>query len=313
MKAQAAGIIAPHTMEINEVEIPDPEPDEVQVRCVANGICMAEVSTFTGAEPHYPSGAGHEGVGVVTKAGSKVQDLQEGDWVATGQWATAQNLPAARLARLTRPPADPGVFIIEPCACVVTALYSYEITAGDRVLLLGAGFMGLLNVQGLARCPLAELVVTDVKAENLALAQEFGATEVINVATPEGQARLEELKQQPFDLVVEAAGVESTLQMAGPLTRAGGRLSIFAWHHTPRLVDFGLWHMRGLKVLNSAPGIGRDHNINNMQRAVALIERGVFDLSKLVTHRHAFEDVQAAMAIAAERPEGYIKGVLLFS
>ncbi len=312
MPAQVVEFTAPFVAEIKEIDLPDPQPHEIQIRTVANGICMAEVSTFNGAEPHYPSAAGHEGVGVVTKVGSAVTDLKEGDWVATGRWATAQNLPAAGLARLSAPPPDPGIFLIEPCACVVTALYSYDLTAGDRVLLLGAGFMGLLNVQALARCPLAELVVTDVKAENLALAQEFGATEVINVGTPEGQARLEELKSQPFDLVIEAAGVESTLQVAGSLTRPGGRLSVFAWHHQPRTVDFGLWHMRGLKVLNSAPGIGRDHNINNMQRAVALLERGVFDLSKLVTHRHPFEEVQAAMELAAARPADYIKGVLLF-
>jgi threonine dehydrogenase-like Zn-dependent dehydrogenase len=315
MKAQAVFITAPRTTEIREVEVPDPEPDQVQVRCVANGICMAEVSVFTGTEPHYPATAGHEGVGVVTKVGARVQNLQEGDWVATGRWATAENLPAAGLARLSGPPPDPAVFLIEPCACVVTALYSYDLTAGDRALVLGAGFMGLLNVQALAHCPLAELVVSEIRPDNLALAEQFGATEVLNPTTPEGQARLEALQQQPFDLVVEAAGVEETVQMAGPLTRSGGRLSIFAWHHThtPRLLDLGVWHMRGLKVMNSAPGIGRDHNINNMQRAVALLERGVFDLGKLVTHRHALHEVQTALEIAAERPAGYRKGVLLFS
>ena len=312
MKAQAVFFTAPHTLEIREADVPDPAPHEVQVRTVANGICMAEVSIFSGAEPRYPATAGHEGVGVVTKVGSEVQHLQEGDWAATGHWATVQNLGAVGLARLSAPPADPGSFLIEPCACVVTALYSYDLTAGDRVLVMGAGFMGLLNVQALAHSPLAELIVTDVKPANLALAKEYGATEVINTATPEGADRLEELAENPFDLVVEAAGVEPTIQQAGRLTRPGGRLSIFSWHHHPRTVDMGLWHMRGLKVLNSAPGIGRDHNINNMQRAVWLIERGIFDLSKLVTHRHPFAQVEPAMEIAVQRPGEYIKGVLMF-
>jgi threonine dehydrogenase-like Zn-dependent dehydrogenase len=312
MKVKAVYITAPHELEFREVEVSDPGPGEVQVRCVANGICMAEVSTYSGAETHYPGQAGHEGVGVVTRLGAGVTRLQEGDWVATGHWMSTENHGAERLAKLSGPPADPGIFLIEPCACVVTALYSYDLTAGDRVLVLGAGFMGLLNVQALAHSPLAELVVTDVKAENLALAREYGATEVVNTSTPEGAARLEELAENPYDLVVEAAGVESTIQQAGKLTRGGGRLSIFAWHHKPRTVDMGLWHMRGLKVLNSAPGIGRDHNINNMQRAVWLLERGVFDLSKMVTHRHAFADVKEAMEIAVQRPAEYIKGALIF-
>jgi threonine dehydrogenase-like Zn-dependent dehydrogenase len=312
MKAQAVYFTAPHTLEVREVEVPDPAAGEVQVRCVANGICMMEVSRYSGVEPRYPAPAGHEGVGVVTKVGSGVGNFHPGDWVATVGWATAENLPAGSVARLSAPPADPGSFLIEPCACVVTALYAYDLTPGDRVLLLGAGFMGLLNVQALAHCPLRELVVTDVKAENLALAREYGATEVVNTGTPEGAARLAELAQQPFDLVIEAAGAESTLQQAGGLTRPGGRLAMFAWHHQPRTVDMGLWHLRGLKVLNTAPGIGIDHHINNMQRAVWLMERGLFDLSKLVTHRHAFADVEAAMEVALQRPAEYIKGALLF-
>ena len=70
MKAQAVYFTAPRTLEVREVEVLDPAPNEVQVRCVANGICMAEVSTYSGAEPHYPARAGHEGVGVVLGAGA---------------------------------------------------------------------------------------------------------------------------------------------------------------------------------------------------------------------------------------------------
>ena len=312
MKTQVVYFTAPHKLEWREMDVPDPAPGEVQVKCVANGICMLEVSIYLGKESWYPSPAGHEGVGRVIKVGKDVTALKEGDWVATSRWAMIENLPAAGLARLSRAPADPSVFLIEPAACVVTALYSYDITAGDRVLLLGAGYMGLINVQALAHCPLAELVVTDVKAENLALSREYGATEVINSATDAGKARLEELKQRPFDLVIEAAGVESTIQMAGALTRPGGRLSIFAWHHGLRTVDMTPWHLRGLKVLNSAPGIGTDHNISSMQRAVYLLERGLFDMRKMVTHRHPIKDVAAAMEIAAKRPADYRKGVLLF-
>jgi threonine dehydrogenase-like Zn-dependent dehydrogenase len=60
--------------------------------------------------------------------------------------------------------------LAEPVECVVRAIDSYGIVPGDRVLVLGTGFMGLLNVQGLARCPLSELVVADLKPRNLELA-----------------------------------------------------------------------------------------------------------------------------------------------
>jgi len=314
MKAQSVYFLGPGKTEVREVDIPNPGPDQVQVRCVANGICMFEVSLFTGAEPAtFPRVVGHEGIGVVTKAGTNVHHLQEGDVVDCGNWSVLQNMDARRAHKFTAPPTDPALALSEPVGCVVNALYAYDITPGDRVLLLGAGFMGLLNLQGLAHYPLSELVVTDIKQSNVQLAREFGATDAIQSGTSEGDARLEELTASPFDLVVETSGAERAIQMAGTFTRPGGRLAIFSWHHAPRLLDIGLWHTRGLKVLNTAPGIGADRNIDNRTRAIRLLERGVFDLHKLVTHRHSVLDVQEAMELAAQRPEGYIKGVLLFS
>jgi threonine dehydrogenase-like Zn-dependent dehydrogenase len=298
--------------EIREEAVPDPGAGQVQVQSVANGICMFEVSIFNGNEPSYlKRRVGHEGVGVVTRLGPAVTGFKEGDYVACSNWATVQNHDC-NIARLSAPPADPATFLIEPAACIVTAAYSYDINPGDRVLVLGAGFMGLLNVQALAHYPLRELVVADVKPYNLELARAYGATSTIDSGSEDGQVQLAALREEPFDLVVECAGVAATLEQAGPLTRAGGRLAIFAWHHAPRTVNFGLWHMRGLKVLNCAPNIGRDRSTDSMQRAVWLLERGIFDASRLVTHRHAFGDVQNAMEEAAARRDGYIKGVLEF-
>jgi len=314
MKALAVHFLKPGKAEIRETQVKDPAPNQVQVKCVANGICMAEVSLFTGVEKprQYPFIPGHEGIAVVTKVGKDVKHLKAGDYVPSFNWSTAENIDASRLQKFTEPPCDPALILTEPASCVVTAIYSYNITPGDRVLVLGAGFMGLLNVQGLAHCPLAELVVTDVKQHNLDLAKKYGATDVIHSGTPEGKARLEELKERRFDLVVECAGVESTVADAADYVRGGGRLSIFAWHHAPRSLDLGRWHMRGITVLNSAPGIGIDHNVDCFHRAIMLIERGVFDFSDLVTHRHPASDIGQAMKLAARRPPDYIKGVLLF-
>lgn len=313
MKSLAVFFTKPHETELREWDCPDPGPGQVQVRCVANGICMGEVSLFTGLQhSHYPRPVGHEGIGVVTKVPRDVTHLAEGDYVDCFGWSTYQNIDAYRVSKFRRQPADPAVLLTEPAACVVTALYSYNITPGDRVLLLGAGYMGLLNVQGLSRYPLQDLVVVDLKPHNLELARKFGATEVIHAGSDEGQKRLEQLRLEPFDLVIEAAASPRTLQSAGDYCRQGGRLAIFSWHHEPRMVDMGVWHIKGLTVLNSAPGIGTDHNVNSMVRAVQLLERGVFDMRELVTHRHRVRDVQEAMELSVARPENYIKGVLLF-
>jgi threonine dehydrogenase-like Zn-dependent dehydrogenase len=299
--------------EIRPITVSDPGHGEVQVRTLANGICMFEVSLFTGAEPTgFPRHVGHEGIGVVERVGPGVDRLQEGDVVTCGNWRTVQNLPAWSAHRISRLPADPTAFLVEPASCVVIAVRSYDIVPGDRTIVLGAGYMGLLNVQLLGACPLGDLIVADVKPANLELARRFGATEMIHAATPEGQARLKELESEPFDLVVEAAGAAATLAQATRLVRSGGKLGIFAWHHEPRSIDLSVWHMQGIRVLNCAPNIGRDRNEQTWERAIRLLERGVFDMAPLVTHRHHAIDVQAAMELAAQRPPDYIKGVLSF-
>jgi threonine dehydrogenase-like Zn-dependent dehydrogenase len=315
MRAQEIVFPAKRTAEIREVPVEDPGPGEVQVRTLANGICMMEVSLFTGAEPtEFPRRVGHEGIGVVERIGPGVKDVTEGDLVTCFQWRTVQNQSPWATHRLPRRPQDPATWLVEPANCVVTAVRSYDIVPGDRVFVLGAGYMGLLNVQLLGHCPLAELVVADMKPKNLELARRFGATEVIDVSSPEGRDRVADLeKQSPFDLVVEVAGGPATVDPASRMVRTGGKLAIFAWHHEPRSVDLGLWHMRGIRVMNCAPGIGTDRNERSWERAIRLLDRGVFDMAPLVTHRHPAADVQAAMELAAERPEGYIKGVLDFS
>jgi threonine dehydrogenase-like Zn-dependent dehydrogenase len=315
MKAQAIHFLEKHNAEIREIDVPDPGMDDIQIRCVANGICMGEVSLFNDIETDrwpLPRIVGHEGVGVVEKVGKDVENYKEGDWAVCREWSTIYNIPAARSARFSAPPKDPATVITEPVDCIAGALYSYDIMPGDRVLLIGAGYMGLLNVQGLASCPLGELVVCDIKQHNLDLAKKFGANKVINAGTPEGKAELDSYRKRPFDLVVESSGAEGPLQQAGFLTRDGGRLAVFGWHHGMRSVDFGEWHLRGLKVLNSSPVISTDRSISNTERAVRLMENGVIDQTDLITHRYKFEDIQHAMEESTERAGNYIKGVLLF-
>ena len=313
MKTESILLTDERKTEIREIEIRDISDDEILVECEANGICMLEVSFFNGTEKrYYPWPLGHEGIGRAVKCGKKVKKIKEGDYVTCRGWTRHQVIRERSLCGFNSPPNDPATALVEPVSCIAGALFSYNIMSGDRVLLLGAGYMGLLNVIGLAHSPVSELVVTDIKEKNLELARAFGATRIINSATDQGRAELEALQQNPFDLVVECAGIQDTMDQATKLTRRGGRLAIFSWHHQPRSIPLGAWHGGGFTVLNSSPMISTDRSIDNMERAVRLIECGMFDQSELVTHRHSYRDVQEALELAAERRDDYIKGVLLF-
>ena len=313
MKTEAILLTDERKVEVRETDIREITDDEILVECVANGICMLEVSLFTGTEKFgYPYPLGHEGIGRAIKCGKNIRRIKEGDYVTCHNWTRHQIVRENRSFAFNAPPKDPATAIVEPVSCITGALYSYNIMAGDRVLLLGAGYMGLLNVIGLANSPISELVVTDIKEGNLELAKSFGATHTINTATDQGNAELEKLQGNPFDLVVECAGIQATMDQATKLTRRGGRLAVFSWHHQPRTVNLGAWHGGGFTVLNSSPMISTDRSVSSMERAMRLIECGMFDQSQLVTHRHSYRDAQEAMDLAAERRDDYIKGVFLF-
>ncbi len=312
MNAKAVYFTEPGRAELREIDIADPGDDQVQVRCVANGICMGEVSLFTGVETHrwpLPRIVGHEGIGVVTKVGRGVTTHREGDWVVCREWATLWNRSARAAPRLARPPADPSTFLAEPCECATVALAVAGIQPGDRVAVIGAGFMGVLCLQGLARCPLAELVACDTRPAVLDIARPW-TTDTVLWNTPAAEQLMR--RRGSFDLVLECSGASPALATASALVRDGGRLMIFAWHHKPLPIDLGDWHLRGLQVINAGPAVVTDSRLDYLARAVTLMERGVFDLTPLITHRHSAVDVQQAMENAVSRPEGYIKGVLLF-
>lgn len=299
-------------MEIREVEVPDPKPGELQVIAKANGICAADVAAFTASDKRgQPVIAGHEGVGQVLRVGSDVKDFQPGEFVTCARWQKLQNVDAGRACKIPGNPEDPALWIVEPVARVVNAAHHSMVRPGDRVVVLGTGFMGLMIVQLLARYPVYELIAVDVKAANLKLAAQFGATETINSATSDGQARVEAIKENLFDLVIETAGVQQTADLGAQLTRPGGRYCIFARHQAPRQIDLGAWHTKGIKVLNASPAMDIQTGYKgNLERAVRCLWRGLVDTKLLITHRHKFADAQEALEVAARRPDGYLKGVL---
>ncbi|MBI5394942.1 MAG: zinc-binding dehydrogenase [Verrucomicrobia bacterium] len=314
MKTEAIHFVAARKVEVREVEVGDPKPHEVQVLCKAGGISAADVALFTeAAKRPYPFIGGHEGVGQVIRVGSEVKNIRPGEYVTCYPWQKLQNVDACRAHKVPGEPEDPALWLVEPVACVVNAIHHARIRPGERVLVLGAGFMGLTITQLLARYPVYELIAADLKPQNLTLATQFGATETVNTSTKDGEARLKTLANEPFDLVVETAGAQQTLDLATQLVRRGGRLCIFSWHHASRQVDVGAWHTKALRVLNANPSLAEDDaRAGNFERAVRCMWRGLIDLKPLVTHRHKFAEAQAALELAAKKPDGHIKGALTF-
>lgn len=297
------------SIELFEREVTDPGENEVQVEGGACGICSWDVVTAKlGNLMHPMAPPGHEGVGYVAKIGAGVTDFKEGDRVAGGGFANVRNLSAQRVFKIPESDLPDEYWIVEPVSCAVTGIDHCQIQPGNRIVLVGCGFMGLLILQGLLRYPLDDLVVLDIVQSRLDLAQQLGVGEVYNTAEADLQDLSRELKSREIDVVVDTSGSQAGLDLSTDIVKRGGRINLFGWlKGQTASFDPTKWHLGGFTVVNSAPASKlRD----TFGPAIRLIHKGIIDLKPLVTHTAALEDYPDLMAQILAGDESYIKGVV---
>ncbi len=318
MKATGVFYVAPEKVELREFEIGDPDLFEVQIELKASALCAWDQALYKGILPagtRYPFLHGHEGVGIVRKVGERVTGFQPGDKVSamgndSGLFGQFANVPASALAKLGDDVEDYENWIAEPVACVLNGIEWSQLLPGDRVALVGTGFMGLLLMQALAHTLVQEVIAVDLDPHRLELARQFGADQIINLGTDEGRDAIEALEEQPVDVMIEAAGSQPAFDLNYDILREAGRLVIFSWHKAgDRRVDLGEWHMMGLEVYNASPSISR-HFSQIFARSVPLMQKGIFDLKPLITHVMPVAQAPEMFEIASHQSDGYIKGVL---
>jgi len=261
---------------------------------------------------------GHEAVHRVTRVGKNVKHLKEGDYVSCcwymGQWSKKVIGPANLAFKLPDNIENPANWIVEPAASIVNAVNYMDIKPGNRVLLIGAGFMGLLMIQLIHGYPLAEFVTADIKPFSLDMAAKCGAYETILTTSDNGKARLEELGTGHFDVVIECSGTQGGLDLAVDMCGMAGHIYLFGWHRKQRTIDFKLGHLRGQHFLHTSPAAdhGREYE-RYWPITIELISRGVFNLSKLVTHVYKAEDIKRCMEDSVSRKDGFIKSAFYLS
>ena len=298
----------------------DPGEGEIETRAVCGAVCTHEVSLFKGdlTHPSYPMIPGHEAVHQVTRVGKGVKHLKEGDYCAAcwymGQWAEKVIGPADVAHKLPDKMDDFAHWIIEPAASIVNAGQYIDIRPGMRVLLIGAGFMGLMMTQMIHGYPMAEFVCADMKPSSLVVAKQCGAWEILQTNTDAGEERQRQLGTGHFDAVIECSGSQGGLDLAVDMCGMAGTIYLFGWHRTPRVLDFKLGHLRGQKLVHTSPAIdtGRVYE-RYWPMTIDMFQSGVFDMRPLMTHRYEATDIQTCMQDSIVRADGFIKSVFYLS
>jgi threonine dehydrogenase-like Zn-dependent dehydrogenase len=315
---RAAVLTGPGQLHITEVPRPRPARDQVRIRLEGCGVCASNLTPWAGPEwmqfPTQPGSLGHEGWGVIESLGEGVEGLGIGERVAALTYKSYAQYDLARADSVVPLPPSfaPAPFPGEPLGCAMNIFRRSEIAAGQTVAIVGIGFLGAILTR-LASNAGARVYAISRRPFSLDMARRMGAAECMSMDAPRRViAHVEALTGGAFcDRVIEAVGKQGTLEVAAELTRERGRLIIAGYHQDgPRQVNMQLWNWRGLDVINAHERDPMKY-VAGMRAAVEAIQSGRLDPSPLYTHRFPLEQLDDALNMTRDRPDGFVKALVI--
>jgi L-iditol 2-dehydrogenase len=182
--------------------------------------------------------------------------------------------------------------LVEPLACVVQGVEDTRLRAGQHVLVLGAGPIGLMFV-ALSKHLGCEVTVAGRRAPRLEAARRLGAANVIDIGDGHNLVtRIREASKTHFDAVLEAVGVPEVWESAVHLVRKGGSVNFFGGcpAGTTVTLDTTLLHYSNLTLLASF-----HHKPRTIRRALEFIEAGVIHSRDFVDGESSLTNLPALL------------------
>lgn len=316
---KTAVITSPRKIEIKEIDLPEPSPDEVRIKMQGCGICGSDLPVWEGREwfsyPRNPGAPGHEGYGVIDAVGKNVQNLKPGERVAAlsySAYAEYDIAPASHVVPLPDFLSDmpfPG----EPLGCAMNIFRRSDIGKNDVVAIVGGGFIGNLLIQ-LSKHAGAEVIVISKRETSLQKAFESGADHIVKME--DHYHILDKVKEitnsRYCSRVIEATGKQWPLDIAGEIVSEKGKIIIAGFHQDGlRHVNIQNWNWKGIDVVNAHE---RDpiQYIGGIKKAIEAVEKKILFPGILYSHFFLLEDLDKAFEVISSREEGFLKAIIQF-
>ena len=316
---RAAVVTGPGKIEIRPFTPQMPGPGQVRIRLEGCGVCASNLVPWSGPEwmkfPTEDGGLGHEGWGVIDAVGVDVRDLRPGMRVAAlsyHAYATHDLADAGAVVPLPASLVDqpfPG----EPLGCAMNIFKRSLIGEGQTVAIVGIGFLGALLTQ-LAVKAGARVIAISRRPHSLELSRRMGADETVPM--DDHWKIIERVRDLTggvlCDCVIEAVGKQWPLDLAAELTRERGRLVVAGYHQDgPRQVNMQMWNWRGLDVINAHERDPKVY-IQGIRAAVDAVASGRLEVSGLYSHRFPLERLDEALDMTRDRPDGFVKALVVY-
>ena len=325
-------------IELARVTAPEPAPGDVRVRVLACGICGSDLHFFHAGLWAPGTTPGHEMAGEIDALGDGVSGLARGERVAiepfrtcgvcdecrTGQPVRCRELRiygihcgggmaelvCVQASRAFRVPADLDprlAALAEPMAVAVHGLRRGGLSAGQRVLVLGAGSVGLLTALAARALGASEVIVSARHPHQAELAAVLGASRVLREAEADERGLRELAQELPIDIVVETVGGSAdTLRLAGNAIRPGGRVVVLGLFLGPVTLDPMLLLLKEATLV-WANCYARAPGEPDFETAVRLVDGHRGALAHVTTHAVPLDAVDRGFALASDKKSGAVK------
>lgn len=315
---QAVVLTAPGEVALKEVAVPQPGKGEVRIRLEGSGVCASNIPVWEGREwftyPVTAGNLGHEGWGVIDTLGEDVTGLEVGDRVAGLSYNAYAEYDIAKADEVVKLPSslDGKPFPGEPLGCAMNIFNRSDIKQGQKVAIVGAGFLGALLIQ-LAKSAGAEVIAVSKREFSLETAKAAGADHLVPM--DDHYKIIEKVSEltggKLCERVIEVTGKEWPLNLSIELTAERGKLIVAGFHQDGmRQLNVQMLNWRGIDMI-SAHERDPQQYVKGIKDAVTAVESGQMDPYPLFTHSFSLDEAQDAFSHLANRPDGFIKALVI--
>ncbi|ERG92253.1 MAG: threonine dehydrogenase related Zn-dependent dehydrogenase [Haloquadratum walsbyi J07HQW1] len=319
---------------LNSVSIDNPDPNDVIVETTVSAISPGtELLLYRGEVPEqmaadatletldgdlsYPTAYGYAAVGDVVETGKEATDRLGERVFAFHPHQSRFCVDSDTLVSIPDDWDAETAALLPSAETATNFLLDGSPRVGERVVVFGAGVIGLCTIQLLANLPISELVVIEPIPARRELARSFGADRALD---PSADDEIFTAHDPPgADLVYEVSGQPAALNAAIDVVGYDGRIIVGSWYgNKPTELELGGdFHRDRITVTSSQvstidPDL-RGRWTTDRRLSVAIEQLNTIDVDALITDRVSFRDAPSAYRRLTETPESTLQVLLTYS
>ncbi|WVD65352.1 zinc-binding alcohol dehydrogenase family protein [Orbus sturtevantii] len=327
----------PGKVEIKEMEKPLLQKGEAILKVLYGGICGSDMGTYKGTFLYasYPRIPGHEFSAEVVEVGENELGIKKGMVVTANPYFNCGKCYSCRrgfvnccTSNQTLGAQRDGIFrqyysmpveriydgkgldaltlsMIEPFCISYHSVQRTSVKAGDKVLVVGAGPIGLFAVMA-AKLKGAEVYVSDMMHNRLDKALEIGASGVIRTDKEDFAQRVKDITNgDGFDVCIECVGLPQTFQNCIDAAAFRGRIGLVGVGKQKLDFAFTQIQTKELDIFGSRNALKAD-----FIELIDLVKTGKCDVKSIITDVYQLNDAEKAFKEMATDPASRLKSVI---